>query len=184
MNAKNLFLSLLFVLSVSYVNAPTQQFSVGNGSITFTSDAPLELIKASSNQLKGRVNADTRHFSFSIGIKSFKGFKVALQQKHFNENYLESNKYPQASFDGKIIEDIDLHRDGFYTVRAKGDLFIHGVVQERIIKCFLTIKNGIINVRSNFIILLADHNIAIPKVVNEKLASDIKVEVKADLLAK
>ena len=107
-----------------------------------------------------------------------------MQQKHFNENYLESDKYPQATFEGKIIEDVDLHRDGFYSIRAKGDLSIHGVVQERIIKCNLTIKNGMVNVKSNFIVLLADHNIAIPKVVNEKLASEIKVEVKTDLLEK
>jgi polyisoprenoid-binding protein YceI len=106
------------------------------------------------------------------------------QQKNFYENYLESDKYPQASFEGKIIEDIDLHRDGFYNIRAKGNLSIHGVVQERIIKCNLTIKNDIVSVKSNFVVLLADHNIAIPKVVIQKLASDIKVEVKTDLIEK
>ncbi len=184
MKRKHLLLLFILALSSAYVNAPSLLFSANTGTITFTSDAPLELIKASSNQLKGWLNPDTKQFSFAINIKTFKGFKIYTQQKNFNENYLESDKYPQAVFEGKIIEDIDLRRDGFYNIRAKGNLSIHGVVQERIIKCNLTIKNGIVSVKSNFIVLLADHNIAIPKVVNQKLASDIKVEVKADLIEK
>ena len=184
MKRKHLSLFFILVLSSSYANAPNLLFSTSSGTITFTSDAPLELIKASSDQLKGSLNPETKQFSFAINIKTFKGFRVFTQQKHFNENYMESDKYPQATFEGKIIEDIDLHRDGFYSIRAKGNLLVHGVVQERIIKCNLIIKNGLVNVKSNFIVLLADHNIAIPKVLNEKLASEIKVEVKTDLVEK
>ena len=105
-------------------------------------------------------------------------------QEHFNENYLETDKYPRASFEGKIIEDIDLHTDGIYNIRAKGNLTVHGVVQERIIKCDINIKNGVVSIKSNFTVQLADHNITIPKVVHEKLASEIKVEVKTDLIEK
>ena len=184
MKRKHLILFFILVLSSSYVNAPSLLFSTSSGTITFTSDAPLELIKASSNQLKGWLNPDTKQFSFTINIKTFKGFKVYTQQKNFNENYLESDKYPQATFEGKIIEDIDLHRDGFYSIRAKGNLLIHGVEQERIIKCSFTIKNGLVNVKANFIVRLADHNIAIPKILDQKLASDIKVEAKTDLFEK
>lgn len=184
MKTKNLILAFILVLSSSYANAPSQLFSTGSGTITFTSDAPLELIQASSNQLKGWLNPDSKQFSFSINIKTFKGFKIAMQQKHFNENYLESDKYPQASFEGKVIEDVDLRRDGLYSIRAKGNLSIHGVTQERIIKCTLTIKNGLVNVKANFIVLLADHNITIPKILDQKLASNIKVEVKTDLAEK
>lgn len=71
--------------------------------------------------------------------------------------------------------------DGTYTVRAKGNLYVHGVVQERIIKGELLVKKGVLSITANFMVFLADHNIAIPKVVHEKLASEIKVEVKADL---
>jgi len=184
MKTKPFILIFLLVLSSSYANAPSLLFSTNTGSIIFTSDAPLELIQASSSQLKGWLNPDTKQFSFAVGIKSFKGFKIAAQQKHFNENYLESDKYPEATFEGKIIEDLDLRRDGLYNIRAKGNLFIHGIVQERIIKCNLTIKNGLVNVRANFIVLLVDHNIAIPKILSQKLASDIKVEVKTDLIEK
>ncbi len=184
MNLKHFILFFTLILFSSFVSAPNLPFTAKTGTITFTSDAPLELIKANSNQLKGSLNAETRLFSFAINIKTFKGFKVATQKKHFNENYLESDKYPQATFEGKIIENIDLRRDGLYNVRAKGNLYIHGVVQERIIKCNLTIKNGLVSVKSNFIVLLADHNIAIPKILDQKLASDIKVEVMADLIEK
>ena len=184
MKIKSLTLVFLLVLSSSYANAPSLLFSTGAGTITFTSDAPLELIQASSNKLKGWLNPDSKQFSFTIDIKTFKGFKIYMQQKHFNENYLESDKYPQASFQGKIIEDLDLHRDGLYNIRAKGNLSIHGVTQERIIKCNLTIKNGLVSVKANFIVLLADHNIAIPKVLDQKLASNIKIEVKTDLIEK
>jgi YceI-like domain len=184
MKRKHFILFSILLLASSYVNAPNLLFSAKTGTITFTSDAPLELIKANSDQLKGWVNPDTKQFSFALNIKTFKGFKVSTQKKHFNDNYLESDKYPQATFDGKIIENIDLRRDGLYNVRAKGNLLIHGVVQERIIKCNLTIKNGLVSVKSNFVILLADHNISIPKILEQKLASDIKVEVISDLSEK
>lgn len=183
-NQKYFILFFILVLLSSYANAPNLLLTAKSGTITFTSDAPLELIKANSNQLSGWLNYETRQFSFAINIKTFKGFKFSTQKVHFNENYLESNKYPQAIFEGKIIENIDLRRDGLYNVRAKGNLSVHGVIQERIIKCNLTIKNGLVNVKSNFIVLLADHNIAIPKILDQKLASDIKVEVITDLVEK
>ena len=67
------------------------------------------------------------------------------------------------------------------TVRAKGTLTVHGVAKERIIKSDMTIKNGAVFIKANFTVLLADHNIPIPKVVHEKLSSEIKVEVKSEL---
>lgn len=184
MKQKHFILLLIVVLSSAYAYAPGLLFSAKTGTITFTSDAPLELIKANSTRLRGWLNPDSKQFSFNIDIKTFKGFKVSTQKKHFNENYMESDKFPQATFDGKIIENIDLHRDGLYNVRAKGNLFIHGVVQERIIKCNFTIRNGIVTVKSNFIVLLADYNIAIPKILEQKIATDIKVEVITELTEK
>ena len=181
---KPVILFCFLILLSSNVSAPPMLYSVNAGTITFRSDAPLELIKASSNQLKGIFNAEKKQFAFTLNVNTFKGFNSPLQQEHFNENYLESNKFPRASFDGKIIEDVDLKKNGFYNVRAKGNLTVHGVVQERIIKCELSVKNNIVSIKSNFTVLLADHNITIPKVVHEKLASEIKIEVKADMIEK
>ena len=85
---------------------------------------------------------------------------------------------------GKIIEDIDLKKDGVFEIRAKGKLWIHGVENERIIRSEVTIKNGIINIQSHFTVALSDHNIKVPKVVHEKVSSEISVEISAQLKKK
>ena len=143
----------------------------------FKSDAPLEIIEAKSTKLKGAINADKRTFAFTVPIKSFLGFNSPLQQEHFNENYLESLEFQNATFTGKIIEKIDFSKDGKYTVRAKGKLLIHGVSQERIIKSILEIKEGKIFVKSSFTVLLDEHKIRVPKIVYQKIAKEILVNV-------
>ncbi len=172
---------LLLVMLSGSKQLPQQVFNISKGSISIQSDAPLELIKAASTDLKGKLDAVKKLFAFTIKISSFKGFNSPLQKEHFNENYLESGKYPDAFFKGKIIEEVDFGKDGTYTIRAKGKLNIHGVEQDRIIKSIMTLKNGQITIKSNFTVQLADHNIPIPKVVHEKLASEINVEVNAVL---
>jgi polyisoprenoid-binding protein YceI len=152
-------------------------FSTTSGKISFQSDAPFELIKASSKDVKGLIDAVKKTFAFKVRMETFEGFNSALQREHFNENYIESVKFPEATFNGKIIEDVDLTKDGAYTVRAKGNFTIHGVTQERIIKSDVVVKDGKINVHSAFSVLLSDHNIPIPKVVKDKLSEEIKVDV-------
>ncbi len=156
-------------------------FIAKTGTIHFKSDAPLELIEASSNKLKGVINPAEQTFAFSVPNNSFEGFNSALQKEHFNENYMESAKFQNSSFSGKIIEDIDYTADGTYTIRAKGKLLVHGVEQERIIKGTLQIKKGVISVASTFTVPLADHNITIPKIVYQKIAEEIQVSINAVL---
>jgi len=156
-------------------------YEVRTGTISFHSDAPKELISASSAGLKGMVDLQRKVFAFKISISSFMGFNSPLQREHFNENYMESSLFPEAYFSGKIIEDIDLARDGQYQIRAKGKLKIHGVEQERIIRVSIESGAGKMIVRSDFPVLLSDHNIKIPKVVNNKLAPEINVSVNATL---
>lgn len=179
---KRIFITIAFLLMLSSsFKEAVSIFNVSKGNITFTSDAPLELIKAGSNELKGIIDAEKKQFAFSVKITSFKGFNSGFQKDHFNENYLESDKYPDATFSGKIIEDVDFNKNEIVTIRAKGLLTVHGVPQQRIIKSDLIIRNGLISIKSNFTVLLADHNIPIPKVVHDKLASEIKVEVNSEL---
>ncbi len=159
----------------------TNLFHATEGKISFRSEAPMELIKASSNSLVGLMDTVKKNFSFKVPISSFEGFNSRTQREHFNENYMQTEQYPEASFKGKLIEDIDFSKDGTYEVRAKGMLNIHGVEKERILKSNLTIKNKIISLRSNFTVLLSDHHIPIPKVVYQKLANEIKVEVNTIL---
>jgi hypothetical protein len=181
MRRYSLTIILLLILSSLFAQEG-KFFSTVSGTINFKSDAPFELIKASSKELVGLLDTDKKTFAFKVKITTFQGFNSALQREHFNENYMESNNFPDASFGGKVIEDIDFTKDGDYSVRAKGNLMVHGITQERIIKVDLNIKQGKINVRSAFSVMLSDHNIPIPKVVKDKLASEIKVDVNAVLV--
>ena len=104
-------------------------FSSTNGRIHLRSDAPLELINAETKGLSGTLDAEKKTFAFRVPIRSFMGFNSELQREHFNENYLESDQFPEATFVGKIVESDDLTADGQYVVRAKGILSIHGVEQ-------------------------------------------------------
>lgn len=156
-------------------------FSTKNGKVTFRSDAPLELITASSPELRGAVDVSNRSFTFSLANRSLKGFNSPLQQEHFYENYIEVSSFPVSTFKGKIIEQTDLTIPGNYQVRAKGILDIHGVAQERIIKVNMQVKNGQIAVTSEFLVPLSDHNITIPRIVYQKIAEEIVVTVEAVL---
>ena len=159
-------------------------FSTKKGSIQFTSDAPLEVIDAKSSELKGLIDTEQNSFAFSVDMQTFQGFNSPLQKEHFNENYLETKLYRKASFSGKIIEAVDLTKDGTYSVRAKGKLDVHGVSNERIIKSEVTVKGGKFRVKSSFTVLLNEHDIAIPKVVYQKIAEEIKVVVDAEFEGK
>lgn len=174
-----LFLIGFIIIASAFKDQQAQLYQTNNGKISFKSDAPLEIIKASSEEMMGLLDIDKKNFSLKVNVHSFQGFNSPLQREHFNENYMESDKYPVASFTGKIIEDVDLSTDGTYELRTKGMLTMHNVSQERIIKAEVTVKEKIITVHSNFTVLLSDHNIPIPKVVYQKLANEIKVEVNA-----
>jgi len=151
------------------------------GEISFTSNAQLEVITASSDKVLGIIDPATNQFAFSVLIQSFKGFNSALQREHFNENYMESEKYTKASFTGKIIEQVNFEKDSSYVIRAKGDLDIHGQKQTRIIKGKINIKNGVVQIESDFLVPLSDHNISVPRIVSQKIANEIEVKFKASM---
>jgi polyisoprenoid-binding protein YceI len=175
------FILILMLAAGSTAFGQTNVFKTEKGSISFRSDAPLEIITASSTELDGVIDHEAMTFAFVVPISSFKGFNNGLQQQHFYENYLEATKYPEATFTGKIIEDVDLTQPGTYNVRAKGQLTIHGRTQERIIKTELISTGTEIIAKTQFLVPLVDHQILIPKVVNQKIAQEIKVNVKATM---
>jgi len=194
MQAKTIYLSLAlgaWLLSGSTLLNPAVLFKSDDfqrtllqcdqGKVQIRSEAPLELIEAQSNKLRGVIDTAGQSFAWSVELKSFNGFNSPLQREHFNENYLESTRFPKASFSGKIIEKIDFQRDGVYNVRAKGKFAAHGVEQERIIKSRLTVKKGKVIVHSTFTVLLADHDITIPRIVYQKIAEEVTVTIDAEL---
>ncbi len=179
---KLLFLLLVPLISLGFALPTGTKYFVQNGEVRFKSDAPLEIIESKSKLLKGVIDMEERTFAFSVDISSFEGFNSPLQREHFNENYLESRKYKAATFSGKIIDKDDFTKDGTYTIRTKGKLTVHGISKERIIKSEVTTKGGVIAIRSKFTVLLDEHDIAIPKIVYQKIAEEIAVEVSAELV--
>jgi polyisoprenoid-binding protein YceI len=172
-----LIASLLFVA----ITCDAQIYRANEGTIHFLSNAPLELIEAESDKLDGAMRNEDHTFAFTVPIKSFEGFNSALQREHFLENYLESDKISNAKFTGKIIEKIDLTKPGTYEVRVKGNLTIHGIAKERIIRGTLITDGTDINISSKFEVELDDHGIRIPRIVYQKIAESIIVTVNVKL---
>lgn len=178
---KRLFILLfVFVCNLTW----SQIFICSDGITKFTSEAPLELIKAQSHKTKGAIDCKTKNVAFSIDVDSFEGFNSGLQKEHFKENYMETSKFPTAVFKGKIIEDVDFSKNGTTNVRSKGIFTIHGVSKEKIVKVKITIKENLIEIDAAFEIPIEEHNIKVPKIVNQKIASIISVETKASLKPK
>lgn len=157
------------------------KFVIEKGQISFTSNAKLEIINASSNKIRGIIDPTDNRFAFVIKIQSFEGFNGELQRQHFNERYMEADKYYEATFSGKIIEEIDFSKNGTYDVRAKGNLIIHGQKQVRIITSKITIANGVLAIESDFVVPLSDHRISIPQIISEKIATEIIVKLRATM---
>lgn len=158
-------------------------FEMTGGVIKFESKALLENIIASSNQTKGIVNITQNTFAFSVEINSFQGFNSDLQKEHFNENYLESDIYTKSTFTGKLIDKFDPTK-ATQTIRSKGQLEIHGVKQERIISVTLVKSGNNYTLSADFNVLLADHGISVPRIVNQKIAEIIFITIKGTIKPK
>ena len=177
MKIKTIFISL-FLFAATLTQA---QIYMGKTSeITFFSDGPIEDITAKNTTAKPILNTSTNDIAVKITIKGFK-FEKALMEEHFNEKYMESDKYPYATFAGKIKDTIDYKKDGVYKVTVVGKLNIHGVEKERTIQGTLTIKGGEITIDSKFMVALKDHNIEIPTLVAQNIAEIVEVKINSTL---
>ncbi len=161
-----------------------KKLTVEKGKVEFTSNAALELINASAEKVQGLLDPTTNNFAFIVNTRSFTGFNSGLQQQHFNEKYMETDKFYEATFTGAIIDPVEYKNNGTYKVRAKGNLVIHGKKQSRIIPGTVTVNNGVVTIEANFSVPLADHDITIPKIVSQKIATEILVKLKFDLKEK
>ena len=118
---------------------------------------------------------------FAVLIKGFH-FDKSLMQDHFNENYMESSKYPKAIFKGEITnrDAVKFDQDGEYSANIKGDLTIHGVTQPIEVTGTYAVKNGQIRGTSTFIVAVADYKIEIPGVVKDNIAKEVSIKVEMD----
>ncbi len=161
------------------VAAYSQKYFTKNGLISFFSKAQLENIKADNNQVLSTIDIATGGIQFSVLINGFH-FPKATMEEHFNEDYMESGKYPKATFKGKIsdLSKVDFTKDGVYKVNVSGDLTMHNVTKPNFsTDGTITIKGGKISANSKFMIELKDYNIKIPKVVASNIAEKIEITV-------
>jgi polyisoprenoid-binding protein YceI len=143
--------------------------------VTFFSDAVLEDITATTSKANGIIDLGKQEFAFSVPIKEFE-FEKSLMKEHFNEKYMESEKFPKGTFLGKI--------EGFdpaspkQDVKANGKLTIHGVTKEVSLPATMEKSDKGYNVTAKFIVKLEDYSIAIPQLLFQNIAE--QVEVTAD----
>jgi polyisoprenoid-binding protein YceI len=171
---------LLIMLCMTAIAATGQnRFFTKNGKILFNASSPLEKIEATNEKATSIVDANSGAMEFAVLMKAFT-FDRALMQEHFNENYVESDKYPKALFKGNVtnISSVDLKKDGTYPVKIKGMLTLHGETKEVETEGTLTVKEGNITAgKSTFKILLDDYKIQIPSVVKDKISKDVEIVV-------
>jgi polyisoprenoid-binding protein YceI len=171
-------LAFLFILSLVFITANAQKYVTKNGYIGFHSSTPAEDIKADNNQVAGVIDTSTGEMVFQVLIKSFH-FEKALIEEHFNENYMESDKYPKAIFTGKIANpaDVNFLKPGTYDVYVEGDLTIHGVTNKVKEKGSIEVSSAGINATSKFNLIPEEYKIIIPSVVRNNIAKTLEVNV-------
>lgn len=174
---KNLFFSVLFLLLLTG-SAGAQTYYTKNGRISFFSKTSMENIDAVNNQVVSVINNQTGDIAFSVLVNGFL-FKKSLMQEHFNENYMESTKYPKATFKGVSADltKVNLSKDGAYPISVTGDLTLHGVTNKITAPATLTVKGGKISGSSTFKVALADYKISVPKVVENNISKTIEIKV-------
>ncbi|MGB3947605.1 MAG: YceI family protein [Bacteroidia bacterium] len=171
-----LFITMLLFSNVTY----SQIYIANNCNISFFSSSPLEDIEAVNKIAKPIINTSTGDVQIKILMNGFI-FDKPLMQEHFNENYVESEKYPNCVFKGKINEPIDWVKDGEYKVTVTGILSLHGVDKERKLDGTITVKGTEISIATKFNIHIADHNIKVPSLYVKNIAEDVEVKLNATL---
>lgn len=158
-------------------------FGTSTGEVSFYSDTPLETIEALNKKTGCIINSTSRELAVQMRITDF-DFPNKLMQEHFNENYLESEKYPTASFKGKIKEDVDLSKSGNYAVTAEGTMTMHGVTKAMSVKGTIVTSGNEMKLDFKFPVRTEDFQIEVPSLVVTKIAEVIDVTGKMNLIKK
>lgn len=159
-----------------------QKMMTRTGKVSFFSSTSVENIEAFNNEVASVIDTKTGEVVFIVAIKSFK-FEKALMQEHFNENYMESDKFPKADYKGKIVDmsAVNFAKDGTYNVKTTGKFTMHGVSKNIAVPGTVTVRNGVATIKAKFSVAPSDYGIKIPSVVSSKIASQIEVTVDSDL---
>lgn len=174
MNAMSGFMIiLLFLLSLQSTKA--QKYISKSSSITFFSEAPLENIEAVNTKSTSIFDLSNGEIVFSVPIREFQ-FEKSLMKQHFNENYMDTEKYPKSTFKGKVTG--YQSEDGQYQATAQGTLFIHGKTREVRIDGNVEIKNQELSLTAVFPVELEDYDIKIPRILFSNIAESVEVTIE------
>jgi len=157
-----------------------QQFYSNKGQISFFSEAPIENISAINENVSAIIDSQTGGFAFRLKIEDFT-FPNSLMQEHFNESYLESEKYPLSTFTGVIDNFSDLDLSTKQNLVVNGSLSMHGISKDAQMKATAHLINEELYITSTFDVALEDYDIDIPKIMMYKIAELIKVVVEIKL---
>ena len=175
-----LLMILFFVAGIGY----GQRYFTKSGKLAFDATTPSspEKIKGKSHTAVCVLDTKTGALQFSVLMKGFE-FDRALMQEHFNENYVESDKFPKSEFRGTVTanDKINYTQDGKYKVEVKGTMTLHGESKEVVTNGELKVDNGKIKLEANFDVLLADYKVSIPGLVADKVSKTAKIEVDCAL---
>jgi hypothetical protein len=177
---KLIALSATVLLTISFASA--QKFMTKNGTIHFLSDGQMEKIEAYNHQVNSALDGTTGNFVFKVLIKSFE-FEKALMQEHFNENYMQSDQFPNSTFSGKVmnVKEINFGKDGVYNAIVEGDLTMHGVTNKVKTNGTFEVKSGKVVGKSSFNVLIKDYKITVPKAVVKNIAENVQIEVNVPM---
>ncbi len=170
---------MLILLSVVFAQA--QVYTASETSVRFFSDAPIIDIEAVSRMATASLNIEKKEVFIEIPINSF-AFKKAMMQTNFNEKYMESKRYPNARFKGKLNNLPSFDTDGIYKVNFVGRLNLHGVERPLTIPCTFTVKKSKITFQTEFAVKSADYKIAAPDVIYRKVGEEVRIEVSGVLV--
>ncbi len=170
---KGFLVSLIFVLSG--IVASAQKYVTEAGLISFFSDAAIEDIKAENKMVGSLFNATSGELVYIVKIKDFI-FDKALMREHFNEKYMETEKFPKSTFQGKLVG-FNPSAVGEQKVSAKGKLTIHGITKDIDIPGTVEFDKGKVKMKSKFMVKLEDYNVKIPKLVWQNIAEEVEVKI-------
>ena len=175
-------LLMAFALLAATVSMAQDRYFTKSGKISFFSKSSLENIEAHNKSVTCVLDTKTGNLQFAVLMKGFE-FEKALMQEHFNENYVESHKFPKAEFKGQVVNNaaVNYTKDGSYPVVVKGTLTLHGVTRLVETQGTIIVKSGKIEADASFNVLLADYSITVPNLVKDNISKSININVDCSL---
>ncbi len=176
---------VLFFALNGFAPAGSGIYSTKTGKVSFFSKTDVENIDATNSTVSSVLNTENGEMAFQMNVKSFE-FEKALMQEHFNEKYVESDKYPKSSFKGKITDmsKVDFTKDGEYKTMVSGELLMHGVTNKVTVPASFTVKGSTIRGKSEFKLRPADYKIIYPNMVKNKISEELLLSCDIEYLPK